>query len=339
MSHILNVEIKAKSSSLSMIRDIIKNSDHKEIGVDHQIDTYFFCSHGRLKLRSGNIENTLIFYSRNDHSGPKQSHIVLSRLSQGNDIKDVLKASNGVMVEVDKKREIYFIDNVKFHLDTVNDLGTFIEIEAIDKTGEIGDKKLFEQCQYYMKLFSIADDALIHCSYSDLLMEKNIHKEAQVFLEKIFCDLSKHKLDFSGKFLDHICYRVTSEEEYGQMKNLFAKMGVLLIESEIGGRLISTFKLNNPIKYQERDIRVVELPQPKKDNKYPKGFEHAEFVTQQSFESFQNDYNNLKFDTGGIKKEHNPELRVILSNQLSIKLHHRSLEDVIISEIAQNSRQ
>ena len=77
-------------------------------------------------------------------------------------------------VVVDKKREIYFIDNVKFHVDQVEDLGTFVEIEAIDMTGEIGKEKLLEQCEYYLNLFDISKNDLVEYSYSDLLLKKKI---------------------------------------------------------------------------------------------------------------------------------------------------------------------
>ena len=71
---------------------------------------------------------------------------------------------------VDKKREIYFIKNVKFHIDTVENLGTFIEIEAIDIDDSIGKDKLQTQCQEYMKLLDISENDLISCSYSDLIL-------------------------------------------------------------------------------------------------------------------------------------------------------------------------
>ena len=77
----------------------------------------------------------------------------------------------GEKIVVDKLREIYFIDNVKFHIDTVRELGTFVEIEAIDETGEIGLTKLKEQCDYFMELFAIRFEDLIEVSYSDLMLE------------------------------------------------------------------------------------------------------------------------------------------------------------------------
>ena len=74
------------------------------------------------------------------------------------------------MVVVKKKREIYFIENVKFHLDDVNGLGTFVEIEAIDSAGSLEKERLLEQCNYYLKLFEIKNEDLVAESYSDLLL-------------------------------------------------------------------------------------------------------------------------------------------------------------------------
>ena len=70
---------------------------------------------------------------------------------------------------VDKRREIYFLDNVKVHLDTVAGLGTFVEIEAIDADGTRPLETLRAQCEELMRAFGIADDDLLALSYSDLL--------------------------------------------------------------------------------------------------------------------------------------------------------------------------
>ena len=87
-------------------------------------------------------------------------------------MKEILTTALGVLVVIDKSREIYFINNVKFHVDIVKDLGTFVEIEAIDPDGTIGKEKLFEQCNYYLDLFKIRREDLISNSYSDLLLKK-----------------------------------------------------------------------------------------------------------------------------------------------------------------------
>ncbi len=169
----INVEIKAKSNDNDTIEKILlaRNADYK--GLDHQIDTYFNVPNGRLKLREGNIEHALIQYNRTNQSGPKISDITYYKPKDSTHLKKALLAALGKKVVVDKKRKIFFIDNVKFHLDTVLGLGTFCEIEAIDKYGKIGLEKLQEQCQYYIDLFQIQSEDLVSVSYSDLLLQNN----------------------------------------------------------------------------------------------------------------------------------------------------------------------
>ena len=169
---ILNIEIKAKSKNQDKIREILKSKNANFKGTDHQIDTYFKVGFGRLKLREGNIENNLIHYNRENKEGPKQSDIILFKSASDSKLKELLTKALGILVVVDKKREIYFIDNVKFHVDTVKDLGTFVEIEAIDEDESIGKEKLLEQCQFYLDLFQVPKEDLISVSYSDLLLEK-----------------------------------------------------------------------------------------------------------------------------------------------------------------------
>jgi len=171
MTHI-NIEIKAKSNNHNRIREILKSRNADFRGKDHQIDTYFNVRQGRLKLRQGKIENYLIYYDREDKKGPKQSKVTLFKLPPKSSLKRLLIKALGVLVVVDKKREIYFIDNVKFHIDSVKDLGNFIEIEAIDENGNIGKKELLKQCQFFLDLFKISQGDLISSSYSDLLLKK-----------------------------------------------------------------------------------------------------------------------------------------------------------------------
>ena len=166
------IEIKAKCTDAEKIRNILKSNNADFKGIDHQIDTYFKAPIGRLKLREGNIENTLIHYNRPNQAGPKNSQVTYRRLPPNSDIKEVLAAAMGILTVVDKKRGIYFIDNVKFHLDEVKNLGSFVEIEAIDEKGNIGLDKLKEQCDYYMELFAIQISDLIEVSYSDLMMKE-----------------------------------------------------------------------------------------------------------------------------------------------------------------------
>lgn len=166
-----NFEVKARCPDLDRIREILKSRNAVFQGTDHQTDTYFKVNHGRLKLREGSIENSLIYYKRKNIEHPKKSEVILIK-DPAPSLKDILSKALGILAVVEKQREIYFIDNVKFHIDMVKNLGSFIEIEVIDEDGTIGEAKLLEQCKFYLDLFKIPEENLISGSYSDLLMKQ-----------------------------------------------------------------------------------------------------------------------------------------------------------------------
>ena len=166
----LNVEIKAKCTDTSFIRNYLVKAGADFKGVDEQTDTYFNVSNGRLKLREGNIENNLIFYERSDQSGPKSSHFQLVKIEDANGLKEVLTKSTGIKVVVKKRREIYYIKNVKFHIDEVPGLGSFVEIEAGNILADLSSDQLKEQCNFYISQFGIKKEDMIEISYSDMLL-------------------------------------------------------------------------------------------------------------------------------------------------------------------------
>ncbi|HTM92657.1 MAG TPA: class IV adenylate cyclase [Flavisolibacter sp.] len=169
----INYEFKASCNNLEVLEMKLKELNPVFIGMDHQVDTYFNVPDGRLKLREGNIENSLIHYNRINTADAKQSDVSLYQHQPDKNLKEVLSKALGIKTIVDKKRKIYFIDNVKFHFDEVNELGSFVEVEAIDKDGSLGIEKLKEQCRYYIQLFGISRDQFIAGSYSDLLAKKS----------------------------------------------------------------------------------------------------------------------------------------------------------------------
>lgn len=168
----LNVEIKARCANPETIRSVLESQGAEYKGLDQKVDTYFKVQKGRLKLREGDIENSLIFYERSDQEGPKDSRVVLYATTPKSSLKEALLGACGALIVVDKQRHIYFIDNVEFHVDVVTGLGSFCEIEAIDKAGSLGREKLLQQCQQYMQLLGIQEADLISCSYSDLLLQQ-----------------------------------------------------------------------------------------------------------------------------------------------------------------------
>ncbi len=164
------VEIKARCHDHEFVRGVLRDRHAEFRGNDHQTDTYYDVPGGRLKLRRGEIENALIFYERPDQPEPKESEVLLHETTDPGSLGEILDKLFGTLVVVAKRREIYFIGNVKFHLDTVEGFGTFVEIEAIDDAGNRPVAELRSQCMDYMKLFRIRDVDLLMSSYSDMLL-------------------------------------------------------------------------------------------------------------------------------------------------------------------------
>ena len=170
--NIKNIEFKARVENINVPEHQLKTLNPVYKGLDHQIDTYFNVSRGRLKLREGNIENALIHYERDDTAGQKQSDVILYRHKPEKPLKDILTLHLGVKAVVDKQRKIYFIDNVKFHFDVVKGLGTFVEVEAIDADGDYPIDTLKGQCDKYFKFFGLDKSDLVDLSYCDLIINK-----------------------------------------------------------------------------------------------------------------------------------------------------------------------
>lgn len=330
---IKNIEIKCLVSELGRYRNILEELGANKKGVDLQVDTYFNVPSGRLKLREGNVENSLIYYNRVETDGLKESDIELERFKEKTNLKNILKKSLGIKIEVSKKREIYFLKNVKIHLDEVEGLGFFVEIEAIDTDEKFSVDELHLQCNKLIKKFNLNEDKFIPFSYSDFFKAKTnpffleLETQARSFYQEIIKKLGSFLDD---NYMDHLCYRVETQAEYNNIKSKLDEIGLCLVESEIGGRLISTYKLDVPLIINDRILYLIELPMPKKDNAYKAGFEHAEFVIDESFEDFSKKM-SFDFDWKGTEKSHNPELRLRLGNH-SVKFHHKSLEEVIQDE-------
>ncbi len=173
---ITNIEIKARASEeeQNKIIGILKQNNAKYLGADVQTDTYFKVDDGRLKLRRGDIENYLIYYEREDKEGPKRSDVnLIDNQGRISELEERTKKTHEILIQVEKKRNIYFIKNVRFHIDNVSGLGKFIEIEAISQDEFISIEELKEQCDYYIELLGIENKNLIGTSYSDMLIEKN----------------------------------------------------------------------------------------------------------------------------------------------------------------------
>ncbi len=172
MGHV-NYEFKARLKDEARIRRLLRRLRARFVGTDRQVDTYFCVPRGRLKVREGRIENSLIYYERSNAPRLRPSLIKMMLLPRRNRLRPVLAAALGVRARVDKRREIYFVGNVKIHLDRVKGLGNFVEVEAISRRG--GTKKIRAQARRFRELFAIPPSDIVGESYSDLVLRKMNH--------------------------------------------------------------------------------------------------------------------------------------------------------------------
>lgn len=164
-----NVELKARLLDLDAARCVAVSIATQHLGTQHQIDTYFHCRQGRLKLRQINgLSAQLIAYSRPDAEEPKTSDYRLVPVANPETLKAALAAALGVQIVVDKRREIYLVDNVRIHLDEVSGLGQFLEFEAVlgpDVDEVAGQAQLAQLAEK----FAIRPADRLAGSYADLL--------------------------------------------------------------------------------------------------------------------------------------------------------------------------
>ena len=169
----INIEFKARMRDEKRVRAALETLHPRAAGTDHQIDTYFQIPSGRLKLRQGNIENALIFYQRQNTARVRPSRVLLCQFTdtgQTRALKEVLAAALGVIAVVDKVREIYYVNNVKIHLDRVRGLGKVLEVEAFVKKG--GLLRGRKQAKDMKELFGVLPEEILAQSYSDLVLAR-----------------------------------------------------------------------------------------------------------------------------------------------------------------------
>ncbi len=157
--------------------------------------------------------------------------------------------------------------------------------------------------------------------------------QGQLFLTKLTSELTTLGLPAQHLVSDHLCFRVETMEQYLLYKSHILNMGILLTEAVVNGRPIATFRLREGFRTNNHLVDLVELPSPKSGAGYSLGFEHAEFVIQESFESFAAKFPKLEFLKSG-QKNINPEL-CLNTSVGQAKFHYVSLARVIEIELGQ----
>jgi len=128
--------------------------------------------------------------------------------------------------------------------------------------------------------------------------------------------------------MDHLCYRVETQERYTELKNQFSEVAELIGENLISERNISTFEFENYLQADGWTIPYLELPAPKEGSPYAEGLEHVELVVIGDLEKFAQRHNTLPFDRTGMGKAINPELG-LKAGGISVKFHEQPLGAVV----------
>jgi cytidine deaminase len=170
-----NLELKARDPDppRTLERALALGAEDK--GEMVQLDTYFARARGRLKLREQQTEGTplwdeLIAYSRADSPEARTSTYLRVPVADAAPLREALEAAYGTLVTVEKRRRLLLWEGVRLHLDEVEGLGSFLELEAVAEPGS--DMTLErEKVERLRAELGIEDEALVAQSYSDLVAD------------------------------------------------------------------------------------------------------------------------------------------------------------------------
>lgn len=168
-----NIEIKAQIEDLETLEaKVAELSDHGPTEI-LQDDTFFSCINGRMKLRVfSDTEGQLIFYQRSNKAGPKESFYVISPTTTPDILMQALSLGYGQIGRVRKQRTLFLIGRTRIHLDRVEGLGHFLEIEVVLAEEELSEAGVLEAHDILGKL-EISNSQLIEEAYIDLLNGQN----------------------------------------------------------------------------------------------------------------------------------------------------------------------
>ncbi len=163
----LNLELKIKVDSHRKFVSALKQIGADYVGILKQKDVYYKTKNGLLKLRIENGNYTLIKYFR-DENGKRWSNYELMKLNAKNPEK-YLKGIFEVEAVVIKERKYWFYNDTRVHLDTVKDLGKFLELETLLTGNRTDAAKRFNEI---VKILGLDSTKQIRSSYKNLLLKK-----------------------------------------------------------------------------------------------------------------------------------------------------------------------
>ena len=164
-----NVEVKARVASIQALLPLaIALADHGPELIA-QDDTFFACTSGRLKLRVfADGHGELIGYERPDASGPKTSDYRITSVANPGALRDTLSRALGVTGRVVKQRTLLLVGRTRIHLDHIDGLGEFLELEVVLREGESAEHGVAE-AHALLERLQVNASQLVSGAYVDLL--------------------------------------------------------------------------------------------------------------------------------------------------------------------------
>jgi predicted adenylyl cyclase CyaB len=167
-----NVEIKARVNDLATLHEQIFTLAGRPPEIIDQEDVFFVVPNGRLKLRILTPgKGQLIYYQRPDSTGPETSHYQIAHSDDPHGLLAVLAAAYGTGPTVRKRRWLYLIGRTRVHLDRVEGLGDFLELEVVLADGE-DEASGRAEAEQLLALLDISPAQLIATAYADLLSSR-----------------------------------------------------------------------------------------------------------------------------------------------------------------------
>jgi predicted adenylyl cyclase CyaB len=164
-----NIEIKGRTPHFEALRRRAEALSDTPVEVIPQEDIFFHTGRGRLKLRILGPEHAqLIFYARPDASGPKRSDYHVFETGNPEHLKTILSLALGVRGVVKKIRLLYLVGQIRIHLDDIEGLGHFVELEVVMREGQ-SDSEGRSIAEDLMQKLGIVPEDLLEGAYMDLL--------------------------------------------------------------------------------------------------------------------------------------------------------------------------
>jgi homotetrameric cytidine deaminase len=168
-----NVELKARDPDPARTLERALALGAEQIGEIRQRDTHFAGARGRLKLREQETDGPVLFdelieYSRADSTDARISTYLRVPVGDAAPLREALDAAYGTLVTVTKRRRLLLWEGVRIHLDEVEGLGSYLELEAVAEL----DSDLSEEHEKVERLrakLGIKDADLVAMSYADLV--------------------------------------------------------------------------------------------------------------------------------------------------------------------------